>query len=331
MNALVRKLKTGLSLVTDRRWTDLALVLRRNLNRQDPSEIVARIWDLNTQVLGTQWQDTPGIDRRWNRMITGNPDQGYIEYTAEQYFASSQPKYVLSLGCGDGWWEQAWAAKYPFAKVVGYDISPTSIENARKTASTLTIPTTFEYQVVDINFLDLTSRAFDLVLMNASLHHVRNLEHILSEISRHLSPMGLFILNDFVGPSHFQWTDRQIEIINGLVSIIPHRYRQSLLFPGKHKASISRPRIEHMVRADPSEAVRSADILGLLPNFFEIMEYRPWGGAILHLLLYEIAGNFSEDRPEDVRLLQILFDIEDVLMQTGDIGTDFVFVVCKPK
>lgn len=331
MSVVVRKLKTGLSLIGGRRWPDLALAFRQNLSRQEPSEVAARFWDEAIHIAGTQWQDAPGISRRWNRMITGDPDQGYIDYIVEKYFTTIQPAHVLSLGCGNGWWEQAWAAKHRFAAITGYDISPKAIETAKHQAAAMGSPTTFTYEVVDLNQMDLQDHTFDLVLVNAALHHVSNLEHVLSQISTSVSAKGLFILNEFVGASRFQWTNRQIEIINGLVSVLPPHYRQSLQYPGKLKAKVCRPSIEQMLRTDPSEAVRSAEILSLVPEFFEVLECKPWGGSVLHLLLYEIAGNFSDENAQDVRLLQLLFDVEDFLMETGDVGSDFVFMVCAPR
>lgn len=331
MNGMIRKLRTGLSLAANRRWSDFALALKDNLSHQEPSEIAARAWDEAVHIPGTQWQDTPCIAQRWNRLVTGNPEQGYIEYVTEKYLTSLQPRNVLSLGCGDGWWERAWAERYPFVTLHGYDISPKSIERARQQAAGVNSPTTFDYQVVDLNLVELEDDAFDLVLMNAALHHVSNLEHVLSQISKSLTAKGLFILNEFVGPSRFQWTDRQIEIINGLVSVLPPHYRQSLQYPGNFKAEVCRPSIEHMLRTDPSEAVRSAEILSQVPEFFEVLEYKPWGGSILHLLLYEIAGNFSDKNAQDVKLLQLLFDVEDLLMEIGDVSSDFAFLVCGPK
>ncbi len=80
--------------------------------------------------------------------------------------------------------------------------------------------------------------------------------------------------------------------------------------------------------ADPSEAVRSADILPLLRRCFEIVEYKPLGGTILQFLLADIAGNFQDESGR--QLLQMLFVIEDILMDTGDLGSDFVYIVASP-
>jgi SAM-dependent methyltransferase len=84
------------------------------------------------------------------------------------------------------------------------------------------------------------------------------------------------------------------------------------------------------VRAtDPSEAVRSADILPLLRQYFAITEFKPLGGAILQFLLADIAGNFQDAAGE--RLLGTLFTIEDALMDCGDLNSDFAYIVAVQK
>jgi len=80
---------------------------------------------------------------------------------------------------------------------------------------------------------------------------------------------------------------------------------------------------------DPSEAVRSADILPSLHRYFEIVEYKPLGGTVLQFLLADIAGNFQDELGQ--QLLEMLFVIEDVLMDTGDLGSDFAYIVAAPR
>jgi hypothetical protein len=69
--------------------------------------------------------------------------------------------------------------------------------------------------------------------------------------------------------------------------------------------------------------VRSAEIMGLLPAYFEVAEVRPLGGALLHFLLDDIAGNFDPDKPQDLALLNMLFALEDALMDAGELSSDF--------
>ena len=148
-------------------------------------------------------------------------------------------------------------------------------------------------------------------------------------MSKALKPDGYFVLNEFVGPSRFQWTDRQLEVINGPLRMLPERLRKSCRGAGRIKAHVERPSIAEMKRSDPSESVRSAEILPLLPHFFEVVEVKGYGGTVLHMLLHDIAGNFQTDDAAANRILQSLCDLEDNLIALGDLPNDFVFVVVR--
>ncbi|MDI9548519.1 MAG: class I SAM-dependent methyltransferase [Chloroflexota bacterium] len=89
------------------------------------------------------------------------------------------------------------------------------------------------------------------------------------------------------------------------------------------------PTLRSVIAVDPSEAVRSAEILPVLETLFEIVEYRPLGGTILQFLLADIAGNFVDEAGE--QLLEILFQLEDALMASGDLPSDFALIVARPR
>jgi hypothetical protein len=81
---------------------------------------------------------------------------------------------------------------------------------------------------------------------------------------------------------------------------------------------------------DPSEAVRSGEILNALSLFFNIAEKKDYGGTILHLLLEGIAFNFNgAPAGSGMRLLQTLFDVEGQLLQLGDITSDFSVIIAE--
>jgi hypothetical protein len=69
--------------------------------------------------------------------------------------------------------------------------------------------------------------------------------------------------------------------------------------------------------------------LELLPNYLRIVEVRPLGGALLHFLLDDIAGNFNPERREDSRLLEMLFEVEDALTEAGILKNDFAVIVAR--
>jgi len=95
------------------------------------------------------------------------------------------------------------------------------------------------------------------------------------------------------------------------------------------KERIRRPDILQLRISDPSEAVRSAEIIPLLGRFFQVVEVRPLGGSLLHFLLDDIAGNFNPSLSQDMALLEMLFGIEDALIAAGVLGHDFAVLVCR--
>jgi len=64
---------------------------------------------------------------------------------------------------------------------------------------------------------------------------------------------------------------------------------------------------------DPSESVRSQDIIPVLKQYFSEVDVRYQGGSIIQFTLYDLAANFYGDSDEVRELLQMLIKIEDVL------------------
>ncbi|MGH7411517.1 MAG: class I SAM-dependent methyltransferase, partial [Candidatus Methylomirabilis sp.] len=133
------------------------------------------------------------------------------------------------------------------------------------------------------------------------------------------------------GPSRFQWADRQQEIINGLLMVLPERYRLSVVDKRAVKDRLIRPAVEAVKAIDPSEAARSGEIVGLLRRHFEIVEMKELGGTILHPLMDSIAGNFDPEKEEDRRWLEWLFQAEDAVLADGTLASDFAVIVARKK
>ena len=111
------------------------------------------------------------------------------------------------------------------------------------------------------------------------------------------------------------------EIINDVLAIFPQRYRTSLFANDGRTIDFYAPSpIEHFEKFDPSEAIRSAEIINTLKLHFDILEIRPYGGAILHMLMSGIMGNFDENIDVDVAIIQIIATFEETLEKVGAIG-----------
>ena len=57
---------------------------------------------------------------------------------------------------------------------------------------------------------EIRKDSYDLVLAEGALHHFTPLHAVYDKIFRALKEGGYLVINDFVGPTRFQWTDRQL-------------------------------------------------------------------------------------------------------------------------
>jgi len=85
------------------------------------------------------------------------------------------------------------------------------------------------------------------------------------------------------------------------------------------------------LRCDPSECVRSADILSVLPREFEILERRDLGGTILQKLLENVVGNFSDQNDDHRTIIRLLIALESILLEEKVLPSDFTFIVARPR
>jgi SAM-dependent methyltransferase len=104
---------------------------------------------------------------------------------------------VLSVGEGNGAPSRL-LAKLVGCRVVGVDVSPLQIENARETASLHGVERLVEYVQQNASHLDLGERRFDAAYLNETLCHWDDKLTALCRIRRHLKPGALLGINDWL-------------------------------------------------------------------------------------------------------------------------------------
>ena len=300
------------------------------------------VWG-SKRAVETTWEQTgrppsyfwniPSVCRRANRLITGDPNLDYTAYVSQTYLASLQPLHGLSLGCGTGEKELTWIRHCRYARLDAYDISTPRIAYARSQAE-VAGRSEVHYHVAEFDQIDWPEVHYDVVFGDQALHHVAPLEPLLLKIRSALKPTGYLVVSEFIGPTRFQWTDRQLEVINGVLAILPRRYRRRWS-NDRIKVRVYRPSRLRMMLGDPSEAVESARIVPLLERHFEIVERQDYGGTIVHMLFDDIAHNFlneqGQERDENARcLIDLCFQIEDSLLELGELESDFALLICRP-
>ena len=161
-----------------------------------------------------------------------------------------------------------------------------------------------------------------------SLHHVAALEKVLRAVRAALKPGGYFLINEFVGPRQFQFPDRQLAVVRELLDALPERLRLDST-TGRVKTEYIRQSVAHWNRWDPSEAVRSDEIVPLLRRTFDVALELPYGGTVLNLLLEHIVQNWDLREPRDVELFRLLARTEDLLLRTGALANDFTVMAMR--
>ena len=301
---------------------------------QDAQEIVTAHWSKMAQGASpmSSWTDSPTVLSHVNRMISGDPNVVWLEYVCRKYLIrdGSGVARGLSIGCGGGALERQARQMGACERIDAYDIAQGAIDLAEQTAVQAGI-SGISYAVANLNELRLSENMYDVVFASSSVHHIANLESLFANVGKCLKPRGLFILLEYVGPSQFQLTDKATRIINDLLEILPLTCRERSSLPGEYVIRFERNTVEQMNASDPSEAIRSADILPLLTQTFTILEKKDYGGTINHLLLKDIVQNFEAGSPERASILNLLLYLEMLLVKEKVITSDFCLVVATPS
>jgi SAM-dependent methyltransferase len=230
----------------------------------------------------------------------------------------------LDLGCGGGNPEIQMARNGLFESMLAYDPSAGAIEVARADAARAGV-VNIDFQQADINSLELPEESFDVAHINMALHHVVELEHLIFQVNRALRPGGVFIANEYVGPSQFQFSPERMELVHNSLEALPERLRWN---PVEHAVKTHQPRFSRSWwnGYDDTEAIRSEEIESIIAINFPDYRRIDYGGNLLNLILENIAQNFNPERPDDARLIDALFADEDRLLQFEP--TDFAYFVC---
>jgi len=341
------------------------------------SEHTAKFFGKNTGLFW--WEAGPELQRHINSKISGSPDTDWVAYTVNKYFGGSlHLARCLSLGCGTGHLERRLAQFSEFQYCDAYDIAEGSLQIARRLAVEKGL-TNISYYTADINRIALPAGVYDSVWIDSAMHHFEALEHVCQQICQSLKPEGLLILTEYIGPSRFQVPDRQKEITNLCLGLLPaqyriliqeqialysehnqfrkgarwffsrvvdelrdgdlmgvvrrrfHTYKARVRNQGNVKTIVHFPSWRDVTTVDPSEAVRSEEIVEVLQRDFDIIEKKDWGGNVLQFLFAGIAGHFSTEDQQAQALLKMVINVEDTLLQCGELKSDFAYIVARPK
>lgn len=153
-----------------------------------PSSCSTRpVSDLNDpDVVAREYEDESGLAARrraWSEFREGpSPDDVALDAVRR-----ARPRRVLEVGCG--WGELAERIAETGADVMAIDRSFRMAQ--------LALERGVRISVADAQALPFDAERFDLVIANAVMYHIPDLDRALREVGRVLSPRGVFIATTF--------------------------------------------------------------------------------------------------------------------------------------
>lgn len=278
--------------------------------------MTAWAWSRRLAAGGTRtFMHEPVVRRRINARITGDPDLWPMDYFARRC-AGRVFARGLSLGCGEGALERDVRRRGLVGELEGLELAAELVELARAKAAEEGLKG-LTYRQADLGEEELPSARHDIVLVHQALHHFENLDFCLSQARRSLRPGGLFYVDEYVGPSRNHWSAARLEPLRQIYAGLPPAVRRAR----KLRAPID--------KLDPSEAIRSAEILYFLEKHFEIVERRDYGGQILAVLYPNLErGEMSQAEWET--LLTRLLDAEEELARAG-LPPFYTWILARPR
>jgi SAM-dependent methyltransferase len=308
-----------------------------SLTEADRSEVpaksarVSQYWEQQFEKNRTDaslWTNNDIVTRHIYRLISGGSEEHWLPWFFDHYLENGAVfERSLSVCCGDGAHELGIANTGRVRFIRGFDISEGAISQANSNFVKAAISkASYAFEVADADNLKMEDR-FDLILSTGALHHVTNLEKLLSRLSSMLGIDGYFVVLEYVGPNRFQWTDTQLSVINGILQQLDQRYLKE-----NTRIDLGRPSIVDFMAIDPSEAVRSEDVLRLLPDYFTIEYLRNFNGTVMHPLYPLLNARLTNaNEPDFDSIVRMILWIEDVLIREKILSSDFVFVICRNK
>ena len=278
----------------------------------------AEYWDQNREKSKdpAYWMAHPACRQAINRRVSGSPHEWPLDWFKRTY-APRPFRRGASWGCGLGAFERSARRLDVVADIDAFDVSQASLEDARKEARREEIGG-IHYQFGNFDDPRLAPRRYDIAFFHASLHHVSALERLFRRLVFALKRRGAVYVDEYVGPSRGDWTRDHLRAAQAVLDGLPS--------DAKLKSEIDIP----IEMNDPSEAIRSSEIPRFLAEFFDLVEWRPYGGQIVDLVFPCLSSDWVFS-PEGLPHVQAMLRMEDDELERNPSATHYVVAYGRLK
>jgi SAM-dependent methyltransferase len=274
----------------------------------DHDQVVDDHWSkqyLSPEQLVTRWWHCDRIVSHINMRVCGEylpgPSHGLYRWLLKEYGPLPRQKGV-SVGCGDGRKEMDVLESGIVREFDLYELSTAAIAAGRDAAAQSGLQDRMHFHHGDA--LGHVG-PYDLVFWNNSLHHMSDVGSALSWSKDVLRPDGLLIMDEYVGPTRWQYPQWVLNENTAYRKSLPPAYKVNPFDRTQILAdAVENPAVDALIEMDPSEAADSSNILPELNKKFPKAEIKLTGGIIYSLGINDILHNFYQDVSEIDRMLQ---------------------------
>ncbi|MBK7000870.1 MAG: methyltransferase domain-containing protein [Rhodoferax sp.] len=228
---------------------------------------------------------------------------------------------ILSLGCGYGGIELDIAKSLKSTyQITAVDLNPGILDKARAEAQAKNL--NIQFLPLDLNFLQIKEKSFDLIIAHASLHHILNLEHVFSQIHMGLKDHGRLIVQDIIGKTQVLFWKQNVDFAIDLVHKMPPKYGAGIELP-----PYSEPAIQIGM-----EGIRQEEIEPLLNDYFVPTKMFKYGSFMRMVCTHpDLGKRFDPGIEADKRYLQSLFDLDVQQVEEGRLRATEMLAVYEKK
>jgi SAM-dependent methyltransferase len=223
---------------------------------------------------------------------------------------------ILSIGCGDGGVEIR-VAKILLERGVNdfvfvcADLSPILLGHLERAVAREGLDAHFRAVEADLNNIAVPG-AFDVIMANHSLHHIKGLERLFTYSRERLKNGGIFATSDMIGRNgHMRWPETAA-IVQAIWPVLDPKQRYHYQLQRYSDAFI-----DHDCSTEGFEGIRAQDILPIMLKVFHPYKFVGVGGVADLFVDRGYGHGFDVNNEEHVAFVRFLSDLNDILLDAG--------------
>jgi len=261
--------------------------------------------------------------------LTGQLDRFWLDDLCDRYL-TPRADVVLSLGCGTAMHEEHLLRRGAAERIIAYDMSSEAIAAARRRLAGSPWSDHIDLRCGDPLAHEIPSASIDVILVEAAIHHFVNIVPMFELMHRILKRDGLLVYDEYVGGDHHQHPPELLALINRINGCIAACYKRDFE-TGAIREQVDAAPLDWMLSYDPTEGVHASQILPLTYRYFDVVERRDYGGAILRPFFSRILHNWDFADPKDQTVARLIILLEQELTRRGAIPTHQTLVVARRR